>query len=82
MTDAFDDWKKQVCNYHVVKTAIKLAQYGEKLCRQQSCNALQQFVGQIPFPKTWRTHRGRGHKAAKYILIDAKRIFMTDAYLS
>jgi ankyrin repeat protein len=35
---------------------------------------------QFPFPKTWRTHRGRGHKAAKYILIDAKRIFMTDAF--
>ncbi|KAJ6184149.1 hypothetical protein N7519_005450 [Penicillium mononematosum] len=35
---------------------------------------------QFSFPKSWRTHRGRAHNAAKYILIDAKRIFMTDAF--
>ncbi|CAG8903710.1 unnamed protein product [Penicillium egyptiacum] len=35
---------------------------------------------QFPFPKTWFTHRGRAQKAAKIFLIDAKRIFKTDAF--
>ncbi|CAG7989782.1 unnamed protein product [Penicillium nalgiovense] len=49
-----------------------------------SISAIRNFASntssQFPFPKSWRTHRGRVHTAAKYILIDAKRIFMTDAF--
>lgn len=35
---------------------------------------------QFPFPKTWLTCKGRARKAAKVFLVDAKRIFMTDAF--
>ncbi|KAK4863017.1 hypothetical protein LT330_010122 [Penicillium expansum] len=35
---------------------------------------------QFPFPKSWLTCKGRARKAAKVFLVDAKRIFMTDAF--
>jgi ankyrin repeat protein len=43
-------------------------------------NFASTMSSQFPFPQSWRTHRGRARKAAKCILIDAKRIFMTDAF--